>query len=214
MPAGTQTAKRNPERTTRIIRRAALSEFSKVGYEAARVDRIAARSRLSKGLIYHYFGSKDELFLAVLEDLYGQLREENDELILEDVEPEEGIRRLISHTFDYFVAHPEFIVLVNSENIMRGQHVKKSDLIREMFKPLVSRLGELVDRGVAMGLFRDDVDITELYISIVALGYFPLSNRHSLGVVFGRDLVTDASIVGRKEHIQELILGYLRATDR
>lgn len=212
--AGTaRKLKRDPERTERAILKAARREFAKAGYEGARVDKVAERSKMSKGLIYHYFGSKDELFIAVLEDIYQELREQNEDLILDSFEPEEGIRRLIDHTFTYFAENPEFIVLVHSENLMKAQHAKKSDTIGRMFGPLNARLSELVDRGVQQGLFREDVDITELYISIVALGYFFLSNRHTLSIVFDRDLFAKDAIPRRQKHMEELILGYLRHPD-
>ncbi|WP_127519778.1 TetR/AcrR family transcriptional regulator [Mesorhizobium sp. Z1-4] len=207
--AGT-ARKRDPERTEGVILRAARREFAKAGYEGARVDKIAERSKMSKGLIYHYFGSKDKLFLAVLEDIYQELREQNEALILDEFEPEQGIRRLIDHTFRYFAENPEFIVLVHSENIMRAQHLKKSDSIGKMFGPLNSRLGELIKRGVEQGLFRRDVDVTELYVSIVALGYFFLSNRHTLSIVFDQDMFAEDAIPKRQKHMEDLILGYLR----
>lgn len=202
--------KRDPERTERNILLAARAEFSMAGYEGARVDKIAERSKMSKGLIYHYFGSKDALFIAVLEDIYQELRSENKELILDEFEPEEGIRQLIAHTFRYFVAHPEFIVLVHSENIMKARHLKESVQIRKMFEPLSLKLGELIERGARQGLFRQDVDVIELYVTIVGLGYFFLSNRHTLSVVFDRDMTGDASEQQRLRHIERIVLGYLK----
>lgn len=209
-----RAAKRDPERAVRTILKAARREFHRVGYDGARVDRIAERSKLSKGLIYHYFGSKEDLFRAVLEQLYEELRGENENLILDDFEPEEGIRQLVSHTFRYFAANPEFIVLVNSENIMRARHIRKSKVIGTIFKPLNDRLGELIGRGVEAGIFRRDVDTTELYISIVALGYFSLSNRYTLGIVFDRELASEEAMNRREAHITDIILGYLRSGSR
>ena len=202
--------KRDPERTGKAILQAARSEFAAVGYEGARVDRVAEKSGLSKGLIYHYFGSKSALFLAVLEDIYGELRMQNEQLVLDTFEPVEGIKRLIEHTFDYFANHPEFIVLVNSENIMEAEHLKKSETIRDLFDPVSSKIQELIDRGAESGIFRDDVDVLQLYISIVGLGYFFLSNRHSLGVVFDTDLFQGDMLATRRRHIENIILGYLR----
>lgn len=208
-PTTKKRPKRDPKRTERTILLAARKEFSKVGYEGARVDKIAERSKMSKGLIYHYFGSKDDLFIAVLEDIYAELESENEELILNDFEPAEGIRRLIAHTFGYFAAHPEFIVLVNTENMMKARHLKESDQIRKMFEPLSLKLMELIERGSREGLFRQDVDVVELYVTIVGLGYFFLSNRHTLSVVFGRDMMGDASEQQRLKHIEQVVLGYL-----
>jgi TetR/AcrR family transcriptional regulator len=125
-PAG---KKRDPERTRLVIIQAAREEFAENGYDGARTDRIAVRTGMSKGVLYHYFNSKDELFVAVLEDIYQELRSQNEALVLDDFEPEAGIRELIAHTYNYFVNHPEFIVLVNSENLMKSQHLERSQSV-------------------------------------------------------------------------------------
>jgi len=203
--------KRDPERTIRAIITAARQEFAEYGYDGARTDRIAAGTGMSKGVLYHYFASKDELFVAVLEDIYQELRSQNESLVLDEYEPEAGIRRLIAHTYNYFAEHPEFIVLVNSENLMKAVHLKQSHDLRSMFAPLSKRLGELIGRGQQQGIFRDDVDVIELYISIVGLGYFFLSNRWTLSVVFNRDLLADGAQEKRLAHITDLVLGYLHS---
>ncbi len=203
--------KRDPERTIRAIIAAARQEFAEYGYDGARTDRIAAGTGMSKGVLYHYFTSKDELFVAVLEDIYQELRSQNESLVLDEYEPEAGIRRLIAHTYNYFADHPEFIVLVNSENLMKAVHLQQSQDLRSMFAPLSQRLGELIGRGQQQGIFRDDVDVIELYISIVGLGYFFLSNRWTLSVVFNRDLLADGAQEKRLAHITDLVLGYLRS---
>jgi len=200
---------RDPVRTGKLILGAAREEFAKAGFEGARVDKIAERFGLSKGLIYHYYGSKDELFIAVLEDIYQELRQENERLILDDFEPIAGVKELISHTFNYFAEHPEFIVLVHSENIMGATHLQKSTEINNLFEPLSKKLEELLLRGAKQGVFRKNVDTKQLYISIVALGYFFLSNRHSLGVVFNMDLFADDSLSVRLRHAEDVILGFL-----
>ena len=120
--------------------KAARKEFAKAGYDGARVDIIASKSKLSKGLIYHHFQSKDGLFQAVLEQLYAELSEANKELYLEDFEPVEGVQRLIEHTYDYFVKNPEFITLVNTENLLKAQHLKKSKLVGKSFELLRNSL--------------------------------------------------------------------------
>ncbi|MBB6466342.1 AcrR family transcriptional regulator [Aminobacter lissarensis] len=202
--------KRDAERTRLVIIQAAREEFAENGYDGARTDRIAVRTGMSKGVLYHYFNSKDDLFVAVLEDIYLELRSQNEALVLDDFEPEAGIRELIAHTYNYFVNHPEFIVLVNSENLMKSHHLERSQSVRSMFAPLSHRLGELISRGQEQGIFRANVDIIELYISIVGLGYFFLSNRWTLSVVFNRDLLAEGAEEKRLAHMTELVLDYLR----
>lgn len=203
---------RDPEKKIGMILKAARREFARAGYDGARVDKIAAKSKLSKGSIYHHFESKDFLFQAVLEQLYEELGEANKELYLEEFSPEEGVNRLIEHTFDYFVKNPEFIVLVNTENLLKAQHLKKSYRVGRTFEPLRSSLDILLKKGNSEGVFRPNVDSTELYISIVGLGYFYLSNMYTLGVVFDTNLTKQEAIEARKAHISEVIMGYLRNT--
>ena len=209
-----KTVTRDPERKARMILKAARREFARAGFDGARVDAIAAKSKISKGLIYHHFQSKDILFQAVLEQLYVELSEVNKELYLEDFEPEAGVRRLIEHTYDYFAQNPEFITLVNAENLMKARHLKKSKAVGESFEPLRKSLERLLTRGVKESTFRSDADPTELYISIVGLGYFFLSNRYTLGVVFDANLTDAEAVQARRAHIIDVVLGYLRNTAR
>ena len=149
------------------------------------------------------------MFQAVLEQLYVELSEVNKELYLEDFEPVAGVRRLAEHTYDYFAQHPEFITLVNTENLMKARHLKKTKAVEESFEPLRRSLEDLLSRGADQGIFRSDVDPTELYISIVGLGYFFLSNRHTLSVVFDANLNRAEAVEARRAHIIDVILGYL-----
>ncbi|MDA4847824.1 TetR/AcrR family transcriptional regulator [Hoeflea poritis] len=201
---------RDPEKKSKIILKAARKEFASAGFDGARVDRIAAKSKHSKGLIYHHFQSKDELFRSVLVQMYQELSEENKELFLEEFEPQAGVIRLIEHTFDYFANNPDFIILINAENLMKAQHLRKSEDVRKSFEPLRASLDALLKKGAQQGIFRPNVDSTELYISIVALGYFYLSNMHTLSVVFDKALGDEKAIAARKQHIKELVLGFLR----
>lgn len=208
----TKTITRDPEKKTQMILKAARKEFSKAGFEGARVDRIATKSKFSKGLIYHHFKSKEVLFQAVLEQLYSELSEANKELYLEDFDPIPGVKRLTEHTYEFFARTPEFITLVNVENLMKARHLKDSVAVRESFEPLRNSLGDLLRRGGEQGVFRKDVDPTDIYISIVGLGYFFLANRFTLGVVFDADLTSKESIDDRKAHILDVVLGYLQNT--
>ena len=170
---------------------------------------IAQRSGSNKRLIYYYFGSKDDLFLAVLEDTYERIRNAEKGLHLDEVEPVEAIRRLISFTWNYYVQNPEFITFLNSENLHRATHLKKSKKIRELNSPLITLLDGVLERGRRAGLFRDGVDPVQLYISIASLSYFYLSNSHTLSTIFGRDLRTPKADAERMSHMTELVLGYL-----
>jgi len=201
---------RDSERTRAAILAAATAEFARHGLGGARVDRIALRARTNKRMLYYYFGSKDGLFLAVLEATYARIRAAEQALSLLDVPPEEGVRRLVRFTWEYYLAHPEFLTLLNSENLHRASHLRRSRNVRSMNSPVIVTLAEVLARGARSGAFRPGVDALQLYISIAALSYFYLGNNHTLTAVFGRDLATPAAQRERLAHMVDVVLGYLR----
>jgi AcrR family transcriptional regulator len=203
-------SQRDPERNRGRILAAALEEFAHFGLGGARVDRIAARAGANKRMLYYYFGNKESLFLAVLESRYAHIRRAELGLRLGALDPVAGIRRLIAFTWDYFLKHPEFITLLNSENLHRARHLRRSRQIAAMHSPMVATLRDLLERGARAGEFRRGVDPVQLYISIAALGYFYLSNRYTLSTIFERDLVSARNKAQRLEHMTGLVLGYLR----
>lgn len=202
--------RRDPDRTRERILEAALNEFSDKGLEGARVDEIARRAKSNKRMLYHYFGNKDELFRAVLERAYADIRQSERELNLGDLNPAEGMRRLVDFTFVYPAANSRLIRLLYNENLHRGEHLKGSTDILEMHTPLVAEIGQLLRRGHRAGVFRGDIDPVQLYISIAALGYFYFSNIHTLSAIFDRDLKADAAVAKRRSHVADVILSYLR----
>ena len=204
------TKSRDADRSRAVILEAATEAFAELGLGGARVDEIARRAGVNKALLYHYFGNKEALFVAVLEATYARIRGAEAALDLERFAPEEAMIRLVDFTWCYFQEHPEFIHLVNSENLHRARHLEQSDRLHEMHHPLVERIREILDRGVSRGVFRTGVDPVQLYITIASLGYFYLSNAHTLGVVFSRNLLSQRSRGARRRHIQEVVAGYLR----
>jgi AcrR family transcriptional regulator len=161
-------------------------------------------------MLYYYFGNKETLFLAVLEATYARIRAAEKDLSLLDAAPVDGVRLLIEFTWNYYLAHPEFLTLLNSENLHRARHLRRSREIQAMNSPLIETLGEVLARGRRSGEFRGGVDALQLYISIAALSYFYLGNSYTLSVVFGRDLASAAARRARLAHMTEVILGYLR----
>ena len=203
-------AVRDPEQTRSRILAAAKAEFARVGLGGARVDRIAALAGANKRMLYYYFGSKDELFRAVLEATYEHIRESEKALHLAEVDPAEAIRRLVVFTWNYYLEHPEFLSLLNSANLHRAEHLKQSTKVRRLHSPFVALIGDILERGRAAGRFRDGVDAVQLYISIAALAYFYLGNNYTLSAIFGRDLKAMKARDARLAHMTELVLGYLR----
>jgi len=204
-------APRDPERTRLNILTAATVEFSDKGLDGARIDKVASRSGVNKRMIYHYFGDKEGLYLAVLEKSYTAIRTAELELSLVDQDPVEGMRTLVRFTWKHLVAHPEFLSLLATENLHHAANLKKLPNIRELHSPLIGMISEVLQRGVKRKLFRRGVDPMQLYISIAGLGFFYLSNRHTLSTIFGRDLSAPMALAERESHIAEVVLGYLRA---
>jgi len=200
---------RDPERTRARILDAATWEFARFGLGGARVDRIALRAAANKRMLYYYFGDKEGLFLAVLENAYTRIRSAEQELHLLDTPPVAAVARLVEFTWRYYLAHPEFLTLLNSENLHRARHLKRSKNIRSMNSPLIATLGEILRRGEGEGVFRRGVDPLQLYISIAGLAYFFLSNNHTLSQVFARNLAAAAAREERLAHMTELVVGYL-----
>jgi AcrR family transcriptional regulator len=196
--------------TRQRILNAATREFARHGLGGARVDRIAARAGANKRMLYYYFGDKDGLFLAALEERYAHIRNAERSLELEHLDPERAVRRLVQFTWKYFLEHPEFMTLLNSENLHQGRHVRRSRRVREMHSHLVALLRDVLRRGEREGLFRKGVDPVQLYISIAGEGYFYLSNRYTLSRIFDRDLMAPRALAGRSRHIAEMILNALR----
>jgi len=202
-------SRRNPVRNQERILQAATEEFARYGLGGARVDRIAVRAGANKRMLYYYYGNKEDLFLKVLEARYAHIRRAELGLHLLDLDPVQGMRRMVEFTWNYYLKHPEFLTLLNSENLHRGRHLKRSRDIAAMHSPLIALLRDLLLRGERAGKFRKGVDPVQLYISIAGLGYFYLSNRHTLSTIFERDLLAPKSKAERLKHMTELVLGYL-----
>jgi AcrR family transcriptional regulator len=201
---------RDADQTRKRILAAAVVEFARKGLGGARVDEIAARSKANKRMIYHYFGSKEQLFTAVLEETYLGIRGAEQNLRLDELPPDQAIEKLVRFTWDYYLAHPEFLTLVNSENLHRAKHLKTSEAIRHTSGKLVAMVKSILDRGVAMGVFRDGVDPVQLNITIAAIGYYYLTNRYTGSIVYERDLMARENLEGRLAFNVDTILRLLK----
>lgn len=202
--------RRDPQGTRARILRAAVVEFADKGLGGARVDQIAARAAANKRMLYHYFGNKEDLFLASLESVYEDIRAHERTLHLEDQPPLDAMRRLVTFTWDYFVANPHFISMLNTENLHRARYLRRSNRIQAMHSPLVALIASILERGAEQSVMRARVDATQLYISIAALAYFYLSNVYTLSTIFSRNFAAPAERARRRDHVVEVILGYLR----
>lgn len=196
--------------TRQRILDAALGEFAEKGLAGARVDEIAARAGANKRMLYAHFGSKEELWLVVLERAYAAKRAEERAMAVEGLAPAEAMARLIAFNLRYTARHPEFVALLNQENLHRAAYLRRSEDVPALYSPLLEALRGVLARGEAAGAFRAGVDAMQLYIDILALGHFYVANRHTLSTIFGAPLDTEAAIAAREAHIAEVVLGYLR----
>lgn len=201
---------RQPDVTRRNILDAALVEFAAKGLAGARVDEIAARSGANKRMIYEYFGNKDGLWLTVLERAYERMREEEHAIDVARMSPVDGMRYLMEFNFKFCSRNPDFIALLNAENLHKASYLKNSKKIRELYTPLLVVITDLLQRGQKDGVFRRNVDPVELYTTIAALGFFYFSNIHTLSTIFGRNLLSPKQQKIRMEHSIEVVLGFLR----
>ena len=201
--------KRDPEGTRRRILMAAAEEFANGGLFGARFDQIARRAETNERMLYYYFGSKEQLFTAVLEHAFSALTEAERVLELDGVAPFEAVTRLAHFVWDYYRDHPELLRLINNDNLHEARYLHKSTRIREMISPIVSMLGNVLTRGQKAGLFRNDVDPLRLYVTLSGLGYYIVSNRFTLAATLGRDFSAEDE---RDEMVRmntEVLLAYL-----
>jgi len=204
-----QKWQRDPEGMRLRILEAAKQEFAAHGLAGARVDRIAAKAGANKRMLYYHVGKKDDLYLAVLEGAYEKIRVEERALDLEHLDPPRAIERLIDFTWNYFLRNPEFLALLNTENLARARHLKRSTKVKSMHSPFVEMIRTVVRRGVENGDFVVAIDPVQLYISIAALCFFYLSNSATLSVIFGRDLLDREARDERLDHMIALVLAAL-----
>lgn len=208
MPLKAEKSKpsRDAAATRGRILKAAKFEFARKGLAGARVDEIAERASINKRMLYVYFGNKEDLFLAVLEDAYADIRDAERKLKLGHLEPVEALTTLVRFTWFYYLKHPEFLRLVNSENLHRARHLKRSSRIQEMHSPFVKMIADLLERGARAGVFRRGVDPNQLYISIAALGYYYITNRFTLSVIYGQNLGAVPALDKRRVAIEDMVL--------
>jgi AcrR family transcriptional regulator len=200
----------DPARTMADIIEVATHEFSEKGLAGARIDVIAEAMRTSKRMIYYYFGSKEGLYIRVLEEAYRRIRAIESGLQLEDLAPEDALRKLVGFTVDYQLANPDFIRLVMTENIHRGEFLARSKAIHKLNVPAIDAVREVYERGVKAGVFRSGVDAVDLHMSISALSFFNTANRHTFALIFQRDMESSAAVVARRDSIIEMVVRFVR----
>ncbi len=206
-PAPTRT--NDPARTTAEILAVATHEFADKGLTGARIDAIAAATRTSKRMIYYYFGSKEGLYVAVLEDAYRRVRSTEGDLHLEDLPPMLALRRLVEFTVDHHYGNQDYIRLVMSENIQRAQYLMQSKSIQRVNRAAIQTIDKLYNRGVADGVFRAGLDPVDIHASISALSFFNVSNQYTFSLIFDRDTQSDQARTQRRANIVDMVVRFV-----
>lgn len=212
LPAAAGARRRRPRdaaATADRILQAAIAEFADNGFNGARMDAIARRADANMRMLYHYFGSKNALYLAVLETVFGDIRTQEQRLNLNDLAPLPAMMKLFDFTFAHFAANPLFIRILASENLLGGKHLKKSKRVSILSSPLMVAMREVLARGVAEGVFRASIDPLQLYVTMVALSYFHISNAPTLSHLFSANLTSARWRAERRAHAREMVLAYL-----
>ena len=215
--ADSRSASTKPQRRTGVreaaaqatrdsILKAATKVFAKHGFDGGRVEQISKAAKSYDRMIYYYFGSKEELFIAVLEETYRRFNEAESRLVLDADRPLESLQAVIRFMWGYYQKNPEFITLLNTENLHRGRHIAKSLRASEYSSAAIAVLGEVLKSGAAQGVFRKDVVARDVYLTIAAMGYFYLSNRFTLSAFLGEALDTEPALALWEQVIIDTVL--------
>ncbi len=200
---------KTPEANRTEILAAAVAEFASRGFKGASMDAIAARTSTTRALINYYFGSKEKLYLAVLEQVYAEIRDAEHALDLDHLPPVEAICRIVEFTYNYYVEHEDFVRLVVAENQAQGRHMKKSAAMRTVNRPIIETLAGVIARGQADGVFRLDVDAVDVHMAIAALGMFNVTNQYTFGAIFQRDMGAKGNVSRRRNMVVDICLSWL-----
>ncbi len=198
----------DPSRVRERILKEATEEFARIGFEGARVDRIAVRCRVSKNMLYYYFKSKEGLFVAALEQMYQVLRDQQKDLSVRASDPVAAMEQLVHHTFHALKSNPSAIRLMNEENKHRGKYIRKSGRMRDLYNPLVETIRFILERGAKEGIFRPGLDPTIVYLTLSSLCYHYLSNQYTLEIALDRDLGSEDAQKLWLDHVSGLVLLY------
>ena len=192
--------------TRESILRAATKVFAQHGYAGGRIEQISTAAQSHDRMIYYYFGSKQGLFIAVLEELYRRFNDAEAQLELNAEHPVESLTAVVRFMWSYYRKHPEFITLLNTENLHRGRHIAKSLRARDYSSAAIAIIERVLKSGARQGVFRAKVAARDVYLMIAALGYFYLSNRYTLSAFLGETLDSAAALAHWEAFVIDAVL--------
>jgi len=201
------------EATREAILRAATKVFARYGYDGGSVEKISKAARSYDRMIYYYFGSKEGLFIAVLEGIYKRMDDAEAAIAMDASRPVEALTEVIRFVLGYYRRNPDFVTLLNTENLHKGRHIAKSLRAREYSSRAVAIIAEILASGAAQGLFRTDLAARDVYLLIAATGYFYTSNRHTLTAFLGEPLESPEAVAHWEDFVIETVLRTVRADE-
>ncbi len=208
--SGKPKVKRDPAATKERILKAGLAEFGSKGYGGASMETVVKRAKCNIRMIYHYFGGKQNLYVACLGRVYSHIRAEEQKLNLEQLSPVEALERLVDFTYDHMQNNPDFVKIAIVENMQRGKYIKSITPVANAAASLIGTIETILKRGVREKVLRSGIDAFQLYISILSLSYLHLSNRHTLSITYGKDLSSSGWLDARRKHVRDMVLSYVR----
>ncbi|MGD8105612.1 TetR family transcriptional regulator [Pantoea sp. FN0302] len=205
--------KNDPEGLKKRILEGALKAFAEYGMQGARLEQIADNAQTTKRMVVYHFNNKENLYLAVLEQVYQQIREHETGLNLRELPPEEAIIRLVEESFDYHATHADFMRLVCSENLLRGRYISQSPRIKALNRSALDLLEDILTRGQQAGLFHRDVNTIDVHRLISSICVHHVSNRYTFNALFTPDNSEAESIKRNRQLAVTATLRYLRRCD-
>lgn len=210
-PTRPMQRRRSPEEVQARILTAALAEFAEHSFSGARVDRISKRAKTVDRMLYYYFGSKERLYQAVLEQAYAELIAAQRSFVVDESDPVQGMRQLVRLSWEHYLHHPDLVRLLQTENLLRGQYLRQSSKIKGVAMPLLERAEELLRAGKRAGVFRQDADPHRILMTVMSLGFFYLSNQYTTSYWLDADLLEAKRVAAWGEHICNVVLDHLQS---
>jgi len=198
-------------RTRESLLQAAVKVFAERGLGGGRVNLVSRAARSNDRMIYYYFGSKEHLFVAVLEKIYRDMWEAESKLALDLSDPVLALRHIVQFTMNHYLAHPEMLTVLNNENLHKGRYVSKSKMMKELSSPALDLMEKIYKSGVKAGVFRRGLNALHIYLTILALNYFYVSNRYTLSAFLGLDIMGQEQLSAWRKWVTDVVLCTVRA---
>lgn len=195
----------NAQQTRESLLHAAIKVFAQHGYDGGSVEKISRLAKSYDRMIYYYFGSKEGLFIEVLETIYRRMNEAESKLAIDVNAPAQALSQVVHFVLDYYRSHPEFVTLLNTENLHKGKHIVKSLRAREFSSPAIAVISSILRAGVAQGIFRAGIAAKDLYLLIAASGYFCMSNRYTLSAFLGENIDAPEAVAQWKSFVTDTV---------